>query len=80
MSGVHGQMLGHLVRRGVDVAQVHFQEAPQGTGNNEGAPVVEINPREYLPVILIGLVTAVLIGSVRPASEHNKARTVLTAL
>lgn len=65
MSGVHGQMLGHLVRRGVSAAQVHFSEAGPEPTDGGKTIIVDFNPREYLPVMIVGIITALLIASVR---------------
>lgn len=74
MSGVHGQMLGHLVRRGVSAAQVHFSEAGPEPTDGGKTITVDFNPREYLPVMIVGIITALLIASVRLSSCHHMTR------
>jgi hypothetical protein len=66
MSGISG----HLVRRGAQMAQVHFtkittEEAPE----HGSAPAMEIDPMDYLPAVAVAVVTALLIASVSPESR-----------
>lgn len=66
MSGISG----HLVRRGAQMAQVHFtkintEEAPE----HGSAPAMEIDPMDYLPAVAIAIVTALLIASVSTTFE-----------
>jgi hypothetical protein len=71
MSAVNGA-LGHIVRRGVEHAQNHFHgispeqmaqlqqdaELYENTGT-------EVNPMEFLPVVITAIITLLLIASIR---------------
>lgn len=74
MSGVHGQVLSHVVRRGVAVAQEHFTGASAKTIEklqhdaalyDAAGPEMDMDPSEFLPVILTGLLILVFLASVR---------------
>lgn len=86
MSGVHGQVLGHLVKRGYDAAQSHFSGASddyiQQLKNDaqlydNAGPEMEVKPQEMLPVFITALVTLIIIASVRilsyPPSTTGRA-------
>lgn len=63
MSGISG----HLVRRGAQMAQVHFTKiTSEHTPEHESAPAMEIDPMEYLPAAAVAIVTVLLIASVSP--------------
>ncbi|EME46556.1 hypothetical protein DOTSEDRAFT_70537 [Dothistroma septosporum NZE10] len=74
MSGVHGQVLGHLVKRGVEAAQAHFS-APKNEymqqlqhdaeAYDKAGPEMEVQFWELLPVIITGVVTMLLLASIR---------------
>lgn len=64
MSGVHGQVFGHLVRRGMSAAQVHLSEAGNPGSEPEKDVVMTFDPQEYLPVMIVVVITALLIASV----------------
>ncbi|CAK3932711.1 hypothetical protein DOTSEDRAFT_70537 [Lecanosticta acicola] len=74
MSGVHGQVLGHLVRRGYETAQAHFTSVDReyiqrlkhdaNLYDNAG-PGMEVKPYEMLPVLITGIITIIVIASVR---------------
>jgi hypothetical protein len=74
MSGVHNQMLSHVVRRGVAVAQQHFAGVSAETVarlqydaqlyENAG-PEMEMVDAEFLPVVFTGLVIMLFLASVR---------------
>ncbi|KAH9838927.1 hypothetical protein Tdes44962_MAKER01778 [Teratosphaeria destructans] len=74
MSGVHGALIGHLARRGFEAAQNQFKgpsaeemsKLQQDAQLYENAgPDMAVEPWELLPVIITGLVTLVLIASIR---------------
>lgn len=61
MSGISG----HLVRRGAQMAQVHFTKVTtESTPEHGSAPAMEIDPMDYLPAVVVAIVTALLIASV----------------
>lgn len=73
MSGVHGQVLQHLVKRGVEAAQSHFagpkQEYMQQLQHDaelydQAGPEMEVTPWEMLPIVITGLLTMLLVASV----------------
>lgn len=70
MSGVHGQVFGHLVRRGMSAAQVHLNEAGNPGGEHEKEVVINFDPQEYLPAMIIFLITALLYASVRTSATR----------
>lgn len=61
---VHGQMIGHLVRRGISTAQTQLSEVGPEVSENTGSPVMEIDPREYWPVALVVVIAMIGIASV----------------
>lgn len=61
---VHGQMIGHLVRRGISTAQTQLSEVGPNVSENTGSPVMEIEPREYWPVALVVVIAMIGIASV----------------
>lgn len=63
MSGISG----HLVRRGVEAAQVHFVKVTSegSVPAHDDQPAMEVDPRDYLPLVIIAVVATVLIASVR---------------
>ena len=65
MSGISG----HLVRRGVQMAHVHFttittEQAPE----HGSAPAMDLDPMDYLPSAIVAIFTALLIASVSSTS------------
>ncbi|KAM0718873.1 hypothetical protein Q7P37_005945 [Cladosporium fusiforme] len=64
---VHGQMIGHLVRRGVSVAheQLQLSEARPDVLEDMGSPVMDFDPREYWPLAIVAMVAMLAIASVR---------------
>lgn len=62
MSGISG----HLVRRGAEMAQVHFTKVTEHTPEHESAPAMEIDPMKVLPAAIVAIVTVLLIASVCP--------------
>jgi len=65
MSGISG----HLVRRGAQMAQVHFTKVTTEQAPEHGsAPAIEFDPMDYLPSAIVAIVTVLLIASVSSAS------------
>jgi len=69
MSGVHGQALSHIVRRGVQhlsgVGPEVIQKLQQDAQLYEQAgPEGEVSPMEFLPIIITGIFVTLLITSV----------------
>ena len=70
MSVVHGHVLGHLVRRGVDAAQAHFQVSPETMAKLQHDAELyektgaEIHDWEMLPVAFTALITILVLVSV----------------
>lgn len=62
MSGISG----HLVRRGAEMAQVHFTKVTAHAPDHESAPAVEMDPMKVLPAAIVAIVTVFLIASVCP--------------
>lgn len=61
MSGISG----HLVRRGAQMAQVHFTKVTTEQAPEHGsAPAMDFNPMDYLPSAIVAIVTVLLIASV----------------
>jgi hypothetical protein len=61
MSGISG----HLVRRGAQMAQVHFTKiTTEHAPAHESAPAMEVNPMDYLPTAAVAIVVVLLIASV----------------
>ena len=76
MSGISG----HLVRRGAQMAQVHFTKVTTEQAPEHGSEfVMEIDPMDYLPAVAVAIVTALLIASVssrfRIATAHGRILT-----
>lgn len=71
MSGVHGHVLGHLVRRGVDAAQAHFQVSPETMAKLQHDAELyektgaEMHDWEMLPVLATAVLTILILASVR---------------
>lgn len=61
---VHGQMIGHLVRRGMSAAQTQLSEARPEVPESTGAPAMDFDPQEYWPLALVAVVAMVAIASV----------------
>lgn len=68
MSGISG----HLVRRGVEAAQMHFVKVTQegSVPEHHDQPAMDINPQEYMPLVIIAVVATVLIASVCSLSHR----------
>lgn len=65
MSGISG----HLVRRGAQMAQVHFTKVTAEQAPEHGsAPAMEFDPMDYLPSAIVAIVTVLLIASVSSRS------------
>ena len=65
MSGISG----HLVRRGAQMAQVHFTKVTTEQAPEHGsAPAMDFDPMDYLPSAIVAIVTALLIASVSSTS------------
>lgn len=80
MSGVHGQILGHLAKRGYEAARHHMRgPSPEMMAKlqhdaqmyEHAGPEMEVKPWEMLPVIVTGFLSLLLIASV---SAKNSAR------
>lgn len=74
MSGVHGHILGHIVRRGVEAAQSHFTGvSPERLAQlqhdaelyDQAGPAMEVKPYEMLPVVITAFLTILLLASVK---------------
>lgn len=85
MSGVHGQILGHLAKRGYEAAQHHMRgPSPEMMAKlqhdaqmyEHSGPQMEVKPWEMLPVIVTGFLTLLLIASVSPKSSAKRGREV----
>jgi hypothetical protein len=73
MAGVHGQVLGHLVRRGVSAAQDHFAGANaehiqklqhDAELYDNAGPEMEVDPVKLLPLVITGFLTILIIAAV----------------
>lgn len=73
MSGVHGHLVGHLVRRGMDAAQAHFQRpSPEQMDRlqhdaelyEKAGATMKIEDWEMLPVVFTALLTILVVASV----------------
>lgn len=76
MSGVHGQMLSHVVKR----AQDHMGQLSAATMSklqhdatlyDEADPKMRMNPMEFLPVAITALLLVIFLFSVRNTSCDN---------
>ncbi|KAF2169482.1 hypothetical protein M409DRAFT_52717 [Zasmidium cellare ATCC 36951] len=71
MSGVHGHVLGHLVRRGVDAAHAHFQVSPDTMAKLQHDAELyektgaEIHDWEMLPVLATAVLTILVLASIK---------------
>lgn len=69
MSGISG----HLVRRGAQMAQVHFSKISTEHAPEHGSvPAMDIDPMDYFPAVVVAVVTVLLIASV--CSQLRSAR------
>ena len=66
-----GHLVGHLVRRGVQHAQQHFSKQQyveklekDAQLYEDAGPDGEIKPREFLPVLITGIIALFVIWSV----------------
>lgn len=70
MSGVHGQVLHSIARRGLEAAQAHFQPSPDTMSKLQHDAELyektgqEINPWEMLPVVITAIITLLVVASV----------------
>lgn len=69
MSGIHGQAIGHLVRRGIQAATNPNEQRIQqlqvlAQKYEEAGPAMEVKPWEVLPVVITGIVFMLLLASV----------------
>lgn len=62
MSGIHGQVLGHLAKRGVDyVSDIRKGAHAYDTAGAE----MEVQPWEFLPVFITGLLTLLVVAGIK---------------
>jgi hypothetical protein len=93
MAGVHGQVIGHLVRRGVSAAHEHFtgasdqyvaqlqHDAALYDTKADGDASWEVRSYEMIPVIITGFITLFIIAAVRTSRpQANKGTPELTEL
>jgi hypothetical protein len=67
MSGISG----HLVRRGAQMAQVHFTKVTtEHAPEHESGPAMDMDPMQVLPAAIVAIVTVLLIASV--CSQSSK--------
>merc|ERR1712000_295369 len=62
--------VGHLARRGLHHAQVHFAQPPPSQDGaaafeQHDTPKMDIKPGEMLPILITGFITLLIIASVR---------------
>ncbi|PIB02791.1 hypothetical protein CB0940_11775 [Cercospora beticola] len=66
MSGIHGQVVGHLAKRGYEAVQEHMSQLQHdATLYDQAGPEMEVQPWEMLPVIVTGFLTLLLIAAIR---------------
>lgn len=74
MSAINGAFIGHVVKRGMQAAQEHFTGPSQEYVDQlnqdaqlyeQAGPEIQLNPREFLPVIITGLIALFIIASIR---------------
>lgn len=71
MSGVHGAAIGHLVRRGVEAAQAHFNDPyvqqlkSDAELYEQSGPQGEIHDYEMLPVVITAIITLLVVASIK---------------
>jgi len=71
MSGVHGAAIGHLVRRGLEVAQARFSDPYVQTLKDDAALYEstgdegKIHDYETLPVVITALLTFLIVASIK---------------
>lgn len=80
MSGVHGQAISHMVRRGVQhfsgVSPEVMQKLQQDAQLYEQAgPEGEVNPMEFLPVVITAAIVMLLIASVSAQPDSGNDST-----
>lgn len=75
MSGLSG----HLVRRGAQMAQVHFTKViAEPVPAHDSAPTMDIDPAKMFPVAAVAIVTVILIASVCSQSEKRDDASLYT--
>ncbi|KAI7533161.1 hypothetical protein KC331_g13208 [Hortaea werneckii] len=62
--------VGHLARRGLHHAQVHFAQPPPSQDGpaafeQHDTPKIDIKPGEMLPILITGFITLLIIASIR---------------
>lgn len=80
MSGIHGQIFGHLAKRGYEAAQGHLRgPSPEMMAKlqqdahlyQHSAPEMEVQPWEMLPVVVTAFLTLLLVASVRNSNTQG---------
>ncbi|GIZ42205.1 hypothetical protein CKM354_000548300 [Cercospora kikuchii] len=66
MSGIHGQVLGHVAKRSYEAVQEHMSQLQHdATLYDQAGPEMEVQPWEMLPVIVTGFLTLLLIAAIK---------------
>lgn len=78
MSGVQGHVVGHLVRRGVQhfssVSPDYMQELRNDAELYEkSGPEMEVNPAEFLPLVITAILIILISASVSWFFFDNKS-------